>query len=163
MTRADRSFLAGEEASEASTPGTDRGQRERDRPDLGARRPTRTEPRTPVPEAMAWKTRAGCQGRGRVFFAPPGERPDARRIREVIARSICATCPVMSPCRGWARTNREYEFWGGESEEERAAAGFRVEMASGRVAHYPRGEGQPVQPRQRTGRSVLENSRPQLT
>ena len=32
----------------------------------------------------------------------------------------------MQSCRQWARECREYGFWGGESEEERAAAGFRV-------------------------------------
>jgi WhiB family redox-sensing transcriptional regulator len=53
----------------------------------------------------------------------------------------------MKACRGWARENREYGFWGGESEEERAAAGFRVEMPVGRIARYPRGEGKPVQAR----------------
>jgi WhiB family redox-sensing transcriptional regulator len=51
-------------------------------------------------------------------------------------------------CREWARENREYGFWGGESEEERAAAGFRVDMPVGRVARYPRGNGEPVQPRE---------------
>ena len=44
-------------------------------------------------------------------------------------------------------SNREYGFWGGESEEERAAAGFRVDMPVGRVARYPKGNGTPVQPR----------------
>jgi WhiB family redox-sensing transcriptional regulator len=53
----------------------------------------------------------------------------------------------MRACRGWARENREYGFWGGESEEERAAAGFRVEMPVGRIARYPRGEGKPVSAR----------------
>ena len=46
-----------------------------------------------------------------------------------------------SPCRDWAREHREYGFWGGESEEERAAAGFRVDMPVGRVARYPKGNG----------------------
>ena len=35
----------------------------------------------------------------------------------------------------------------GESEEERAAAGFRVDMPVGRVARYPKGDGTPVEPR----------------
>ena len=51
-------------------------------------------------------------------------------------------------CRNWARQHREYGFWGGESEEERAAAGFRVDMPVGRVARYPRGNGSPVAPRE---------------
>jgi WhiB family redox-sensing transcriptional regulator len=78
---------------------------------------------------------AACIGESATFFAPAGERPEARELREDKARAICGDCPVLSPCRGWARHYREYGFWGGESEEERAAAGF------------PRGEGKPVQPR----------------
>ena len=38
------------------------------------------------------------------------------------------------------RENREYGFWGGESEEDRAMAGYRVDMPVGRVARYPRGK-----------------------
>jgi WhiB family redox-sensing transcriptional regulator len=41
---------------------------------------------------------------------------------------------VLVACREWARSQGEYGFWGGESEEERAAAGFRVELPVGRVA-----------------------------
>ena len=67
--------------------------------------------------------------------------------RETIARAYCAACPVELACRMWAWENREYGFWGGESEEERAAAGFRVDLPVGRIARYPRGEGQPVLPR----------------
>jgi WhiB family redox-sensing transcriptional regulator len=55
---------------------------------------------------------------------------------------------VLEQCRDWAREQREYGFWGGESEEERAAAGFRVDMPVGRVARYPRGNGEPVRPRE---------------
>ena len=98
----------------------------------------------PVSGGTAWMADAVCYGHTTVFFAPPGERPEAREVREAKARSICQSCPVMRPCRSWARDNREYGFWGGESEEERAAAGFRVEMPVGRIARYPRGEGQPV-------------------
>ena len=99
------------------------------------------------PPDVGWQSIASCNGQTDLFFAPPGERPEARARREARARSICHTCPVMKPCRQWARDNREYGFWGGESEEERAAAGFRVEMPVGRIARYPRGEGQPVEAR----------------
>ena len=96
---------------------------------------------------LAWTTDAACGGQTDLFFAAAGERPEARVIREGRARSICRDCPVLLECRDWARENREYGFWGGESEEERAAAGFRVDMPVGRVARYPRGDGQPVRPR----------------
>lgn len=96
---------------------------------------------------LAWTADAACTGRTELFFAPAGERPEARVGRESKARSICSGCEVLFECRNWARENREYGFWGGESEEERAAAGFRVDMPVGRVARYPKGNGRPVEPR----------------
>jgi WhiB family redox-sensing transcriptional regulator len=54
------------------------------------------------------------------------ERPQARERREAQAREVCQSCAVMTTCREFARSNREYGFWGGESEEERHAAGFRL-------------------------------------
>ena len=35
-------------------------------------------------------------------------------------------CSVLEVCRTFARENHEYGFWGGESEEERHAAGYRL-------------------------------------
>jgi WhiB family transcriptional regulator, redox-sensing transcriptional regulator len=96
---------------------------------------------------LAWTSDAACTGQTDLFFAPAGERPEARVVREGQARAICRSCPVLLECRDWARENREYGFWGGESEEERAAAGFRVDMPVGRVARYPKGDGTPVTPR----------------
>ena len=96
---------------------------------------------------LAWTADAACQGRTELFFAPAGERPEAREVREGKARAVCAICPVVRECRDWARENREYGFWGGESEEERAAAGYRVDMPVGRVARYPKSAGSPVKPR----------------
>jgi WhiB family transcriptional regulator, redox-sensing transcriptional regulator len=96
---------------------------------------------------LAWTDTAACQGQTPLFFAPQGERPEARVVREAKARAICHRCPVIEPCRTWAREQREYGFWGGESEEERAAAGYRVDMPVGRVARYPKGNGRPVDPR----------------
>jgi len=97
---------------------------------------------------LAWTADAACSGQTDVFFAPAGERPETRIVREARARSICRGCDVLAPCRQWARDNREYGFWGGESEEERAAAGYRVDMPVGRVARYPKGQGRPVKPRE---------------
>jgi WhiB family redox-sensing transcriptional regulator len=96
---------------------------------------------------LPWTEQAACKGQTSLFFAPAGERPEARAVRENKASAICAACPVAMACRSWARDNREYGFWGGESEEERAAAGFRVDMPVGRVARYPKGNGRPVDPR----------------
>ena len=97
---------------------------------------------------LAWTVHGACIGQTDVFFAPAGERPETRVMREARARMICRICAVVEPCRDWAREYREYGFWGGESEEERAAAGFRVDMPVGRVARYPRGDGNPVKPRE---------------
>jgi WhiB family transcriptional regulator, redox-sensing transcriptional regulator len=89
---------------------------------------------------IGWQSIASCSGQTDLFFAPPGERPEARARRESRARQLCLACPVLAPCQEWARENREYGFWGGESEEERAMAGYRVDMPVGRVARYPRGK-----------------------
>ncbi|HZJ25754.1 MAG TPA: WhiB family transcriptional regulator [Acidimicrobiia bacterium] len=96
---------------------------------------------------LTWTADAACAGDTQLFFAPPSERPEARATREARARAICVACPALEQCRTWAREQREYGFWGGESEEDRAAAGFRVDMPVGRVARYPKGNGRPVAPR----------------
>ena len=71
-----------------------------------------------------WMASGRCGGSSGIFFAPFAERPEARARREARARSICAQCTVLVSCREYARTNRELGFWGGESEFERAEAGF---------------------------------------
>ena len=96
---------------------------------------------------LSWTDEAACAGRTELFFAPAGERPEARAVRENKARAVCSECEALVACRDWAREHREYGFWGGESEEERAAAGFRVDMPVGRVARYAKGNGNPVAPR----------------
>jgi WhiB family redox-sensing transcriptional regulator len=69
----------------------------------------------------------GSEGGASVRVAPIGqERPQARDRREAAAKSVCASCNVNGSCREFARTNHEYGFWGGESEDERHAAGFRL-------------------------------------
>jgi WhiB family redox-sensing transcriptional regulator len=80
----------------------------------------------------AWMAQADCRGRTNLFFGQAGERPERRIRREGSARAMCATCPVVEPCRERARAGRENGFWGGESEEERAAAGFPPRSVSRR-------------------------------
>jgi WhiB family transcriptional regulator, redox-sensing transcriptional regulator len=79
-----------------------------------------------APPSDAWMNQAMCKGKTSLFFPPRAERPQARVRREAQARLLCAGCPVLEPCRQYARANREYGFWGGESEEERHLAGFTV-------------------------------------
>ncbi len=88
------------------------------------------------PEARPWTRHAACIGKTSLFFAAPCERPETRVVRELRASLVCASCPVAAPCRAWAREHREYGFWGGESEEMRAAAGFQARLP--RVARRPR-------------------------
>ena len=102
---------------------------------------TQTQPQTqPQPQArggrtfagaLSWTEPARCRGRTDLFFPPFHERPERRARREMEAKAVCDECPVLEPCRAWARENREYGFWGGESEEERAEAGYRAAISGG--------------------------------
>jgi WhiB family redox-sensing transcriptional regulator len=65
---------------------------------------------------------AHCQGKTEMFFAPPNEREPARLVREAAARLVCAECPVLAPCRRYAIEFGELGFWGGQNDDERAAA-----------------------------------------
>src|SRR5207237_8229474 len=38
---------------------------------------------------LTWADEAACRGESRLFFAPAGERPEARATREVQARAVC--------------------------------------------------------------------------
>jgi WhiB family redox-sensing transcriptional regulator len=73
-----------------------------------------------------WMGAAACKGLTHLFFPPPAERPQARERRESSAKTVCAGCPINRTCREFARSNHEYGFWGGESEDERHEAGFRL-------------------------------------
>jgi WhiB family redox-sensing transcriptional regulator len=73
-----------------------------------------------------WMNQGSCRGLTSVFFPPAAERPQARERREAMARQVCLECIVLNECRSFARENHEYGFWGGESEEERHAAGYHL-------------------------------------
>ena len=79
-----------------------------------------------------WIAKAACKGQVDLFFGLAGERPERRVRREAAARQVCASCPALLPCREAARLNRESGFWGGENEEERAAAGYPPRSVSRR-------------------------------
>jgi len=50
-----------------------------------------------------WQDSAACRQMGlELFFGPDGERQPERDRREEIAKDVCAACPVISDCRGWA-------------------------------------------------------------
>lgn len=87
-------------------------------------------------EVRSWSSRAACIGKTSLFFGAAAERPEARVVRELKASLVCATCPVVTPCRSWARDHGEYGYWGGESEDTRVSAGYRTRMP--RAARRPR-------------------------
>jgi len=47
---------------------------------------------------------------------------------------VCASCPVVEPCREYARRQQEFGFWGGENEEERFIAIRRERRMAARLA-----------------------------
>jgi WhiB family redox-sensing transcriptional regulator len=73
-----------------------------------------------------WMDRGACKGLTHLFFPRAAERPQARERREATAREVCSSCNVRNECRSFARDQHEYGFWGGESEDERHAAGYRL-------------------------------------
>lgn len=71
-----------------------------------------------------WELDARCRGAdGGLFFGPHGFEPKKQRAeREAAAKQLCATCPVVQPCRDHALRHQEpYGVWGGLGEAERRA------------------------------------------
>jgi WhiB family redox-sensing transcriptional regulator len=83
--------------------------------------PTRARRTPPQP---SWFEAAKCRGKSQFFYPPANETASDRALRERYASVICASCVALDECRTWAREQREFGFWGGESEAARAAAGF---------------------------------------
>jgi WhiB family redox-sensing transcriptional regulator len=55
-----------------------------------------------------------------LFFSPESERGVRKRAREMVAKSLCGTCPVQPECRQHALSVGEpYGVWGGTTESER--------------------------------------------
>ena len=77
-----------------------------------------------APSTRPWWMENADVKESRNYFPPPGERPAARERRENRARKVCFECEVLADCQTYARQQRELGFWGGESEIERAEAGF---------------------------------------
>ena len=77
-----------------------------------------------------WQDHAPCKGHGDLFFGPRYERGAKRERRERRALAICAQCPVMIDCRAAGRLGHETGIWGGETDEQRALAGWVPTAAS---------------------------------
>lgn len=63
---------------------------------------------------FVWQDLAKCKGETNLFFGDDGQ-DRLRRSREVIlAKKICATCPVQTPCLQYAIDHHiDYGVWGG--------------------------------------------------
>jgi len=68
-----------------------------------------------------WQLSGSCRlADPELFFHPWGERDPSRTRREVAAKAVCATCPVLQHCRAYALDTLEpYGVWGGLSEHDR--------------------------------------------
>ncbi len=75
----------------------------------------------PNADVWDWQMRGSCRGLdSAVFFHPDGERGRARLQREMRAKEICRSCPVLNQCRSHAlRVAEPYGIWGGMSEADR--------------------------------------------
>ena len=76
----------------------------------------------PVMEEWEWQYKGACRDLDpEAFFHPDGERGPRRRNREMAAKAVCASCPVIAACRAHALAVQEpYGLWGGLSEDDRA-------------------------------------------
>ena len=87
---------------------------------------TTIDPDFDVLHADDWMRDGACKGLTHLFFPTAAERPQARERRESAAQAVCDGCQVRTTCMEFAREHHEYGFWGGESEDQRHAAGYRL-------------------------------------
>ena len=75
----------------------------------------------PLADVWAWQEEAACRDvNPDLFFAPEEERGMRRRARELVALSLCGTCPVQAECRRQAEAFGDtYGVWGGTTEHQR--------------------------------------------
>ena len=78
----------------------------------------------PIIDEWDWQLHGACRGMdSSFFFHPDGERGPRREHRASEAKKVCASCPVLEPCRRHALATREpYGVWGGLTEDERRLA-----------------------------------------
>ena len=79
--------------------------------------------------AWEWQLDAACAGMDTsLFYQADNERGASVRRRELKAKAICSTCPVISDCLKAALASHEpYGVWGGMSADER----FRLQADVG--------------------------------
>lgn len=75
---------------------------------------------TPTSEFWSWRDQSACMGHEDLFYSAEEEPKGERRRKEEAAKAVCATCPVLEPCRRFAMESGElYGVWGGLTESER--------------------------------------------
>lgn len=74
-----------------------------------------------------WGAYAACHDRHHLFYGPDRHEPKLERLRrEVLAKQLCAVCPVIDDCRHYALEQREkFGIWGGLTPQERGAVRVR--------------------------------------
>jgi WhiB family redox-sensing transcriptional regulator len=72
----------------------------------------------PVPRPD-WRQDAACRQLDTELFFPIGTAGAAAGQID-LAKAICRSCPVRTPCLDWAmRHHQQYGIWGGTTEQER--------------------------------------------
>lgn len=83
---------------------------------------------------LAGSTAPACKGMDPgLFVGPDGEERADREAREVEAKAVCRSCPLIAECLAHALANREFGVWGGTSDDDRKAirTGRAVRRADG--------------------------------
>jgi len=63
---------------------------------------------------------APCQDFPEVFFPEDIRDPMKRQLATIVAKKLCAGCPVQRECFRYAiETGQKYGIWGGTSPQER--------------------------------------------
>lgn len=75
----------------------------------------------PILDLWSWQNRSACRDMDtELFFAGDVARGAPKRAYEAAAKTVCATCPVISQCLAWALSvNEPHGIWGGLNPEER--------------------------------------------
>lgn len=75
----------------------------------------------PLLENYEWQEEAACRDADPdLFYYRDMERGEHRRKRELAAKKICKSCPVLNTCAAFALDNVEvYGIWGGLTEKDR--------------------------------------------
>lgn len=84
--------------------------------------------RAPFVVGQEWELQARCRDHDpALFFGPNGFEPKRERLaREAAAKAICASCPVVGPCRAQSIVAHEaFGVWGGLGESDRRAVQAR--------------------------------------